>query len=195
MKKTLLLSLLLACAPAAALLEGCIDDGDCQVASAPRFFDVQGVTLAPLRNAGNRPVAAGDTVATSELRLVLQLQVRYYGSSPARAGWLPAAYACPPSPIPGYEGTTEELDSVTVRTAYAYDAAHPAGALLNDLLVADNTGGPLPVTPPRDQPRPADLALRLQQPPALAGPQQFVLRYRLRNGELYTSRTPVFVLR
>lgn len=196
MKRLLSLLLLLFVAPAGAVLESCTaKDGDCSISFSETFFDVQGLTLAATRATG-QALTAGEALSAAELQLAVQLQVRYYSGQPVRTGWLPAAYACPPAPIPGYKGTTEVLDSLVVRSAYAYDAAHPAGTSLNDLLISEHNGQPLPPVPARDtQPMLHAWPLRLRQGPSQAGPQQFVLRYRLTNGETYTARTPVFTLR
>jgi hypothetical protein len=123
-------------------------------------------------------------------------QARFYSFRARPSGWLPAAYACEPSQLPGYSGTTEALDSLEVRCVYAYDAAHPAGSSVNDLLVNQSSGRVLPAVPERGtKPELNGLPLQLAQAPAQAGPQQFALRYRLTNGETYTARTPVFTLR
>ena len=198
-KRVLSLLLLLAVAPAGAVLEGCTDeDDDCRYDYSQEFYDVQGVTLAARRLATRQVLAAGEAALATEVYLEAQTKVRYYSFRSRHSSWLPAAYACPPAPIPGYGGTDELLDSLVVRSAYAYDAAHPAGSSLNDLLLYESTGQPLPPVPERGTRPPSGagyLTLRLKQGPAQAGPQQFVLRYRLTNGEAYTARTPVFELR
>jgi hypothetical protein len=90
----------------------------------------------------------------------------------------------------------EVVDSLEVRSTNVYDAAHPAGSSLNDLLVNQASGQVLPATPVRGAaPELNGLPLQLRQGPSQMGPQQFVLRYRLTNGETYTARTPVFELR
>lgn len=198
MKKSVsTLLLLLVLAPVGAIIvEGCQEDDPCRVGSAPKFFDIQGLTFVAVRLAGGSAVAANEAVAATEIRLEIQPQVAYYGRQPARRSWFPAAYACTPTPIAGYGGTDEELDSLVVRAAYAYDATHPAGTSLNDLLINEHTGQLLALAPARGtQPQLYASPLRLRQAPAQPGPQQFVLRYRLTNGETYTARTPVFTLR
>ena len=87
------------------------------------------------------------------------------------------------------------LDSLVVRCVYAYDATHPAGAVVNDLLTDGNGQALPPVPAPGTRPTSHQQELRLRQAPAQAGLQQFALRYRLANGETYTARTPVFTLR
>ena len=193
MKKTLGTLLLLTLAPAGALLESCSDD-DCRYDSTQRYYDVQGVELVAVRQATGQPLVAGETAAAADLQLEMQLEERYYGSRPGRASGSSSAYACPPAPMPGYLGTTEILDSLTVRCAYAYDAAHPAGAVVNDLLLYRGGVQALPPVPGRNA-MPVRLALRLWRGPDQPGQQQFVLRCRLTNGETYTARTPVFTLR
>ena len=197
MKKVLSLLLLLAIAPLGAALDGCTEDSyKCGASQPDKFYDLQGLTLAAIRPATGQAVAAGEEAAAADVLLEIQHQVRYYGTQPVRSGWLPAAYACPPTPYAGYKGTTEILDSLVVRSVFAYDAAHPAGAAINDLLLERETGKSLPPVPaPSTGPALFDVQLRFRQGPSQAGPQQFVVRYRLTNGETYTARTPVFTLR
>jgi hypothetical protein len=196
MKKALSL-LLLAIAPLGAALDGCTEDKDkCSSNQPDKFYDLQGLTLAAIRPATGQSVTAGETVTAAEVLLEIKHQVRYHATQPVRAGWLPAAYACPPTPYAGYKGTTEILDSLVVRSVFVYDASHPAGAAINDLLLEKETGKPLPPVPAQHtSPALYGLQLRFRQAPAQAGPQQFVVRYRLTNGETYSARTPVFTLR
>lgn len=110
-------------------------------------------------------------------------------------GLLPAAYACSPT-RPAF---TEQLDSVVVRSRFDYDAQHPAGTPLNDLLDATSPYSsltkPLPAYLTEQQGRPDEqLNLRLRSGPTVAGRQQFVVRYRLRNGESYTAQSVEMLL-
>ncbi|MBD2724021.1 hypothetical protein [Hymenobacter armeniacus] len=191
MKKLVGTLLVLALGPTGAALEGCADKYKCSVDTSLAYFDVDGLTFAVLQR--GEAVAAGQSVAAAEISLAIQLQKRYYSQRQA-AAWLPAAYACPPAPMPGYRGTTEVLDSLVVRCVYAYDAAHPAGTVVNDLLAGDD-GKPLPLVPVPGTRPDYPQQLRLRQAPSQAGPQQFALRYRLTNGEIYTARTPLITLR
>lgn len=194
MKKTLgMLLLLLGGIPVGAVLQGC---NDCVFIEAEKYFDVQGVVLNAFRAKTNQRLAADEPIAAADVRLEINLQARYYSFKVCQSGWLPTAYACEPSQIPGYGGTTEILDSLEVRGTNAYDATHPAGSSLNDLLVNQSSGLALPVAPMRGTaPEQYGLSLQLRQGPAQAGPQQFMLRYRLTNGETYVARTPRLVLR
>jgi hypothetical protein len=189
MKKLVGALLLLVIAPIGAVIEGC---STCGSEAVPSFFDVQGLTFDAIRQ--GQAVAAGESVVADDVQLVVQLQARYYGLQPVFSGWLPAAYACEPSRTAGYKGSEEVLDSLVVRSTYAYDAAHPAGASLNDLLVDQSNSKTLPAKPAPNQ-MPYAPALRLLSKPTQAGPQQFVVRCRFTNGEVYTARTPVFTLR
>lgn len=194
MNKLLGTLLVLALAPVGAAMEGCADKDDCRYDYASlAFFDVEGLAFPVIHR--EQVLAAGQSVAAAEIRLAIQLQVRYYSQRPGRATWLPAAYACPPAPIAGHKGTSEVLDSLVVRCVYAYDATHPAGAVVNDLLTDGNGQALPPVPAPGTRPTSHQQELRLRQAPAQAGLQQFALRYRLANGETYTARTPVFTLR
>jgi hypothetical protein len=183
-----------------ALLESCssvADKDDCSYDySSQKFFDVQGVTLGSTHLATNQVLTAGEAVPFTDLELDVQLQTRYYSFQRRHSSWLSAAYACPPAPMPGHGGTTERLDSLVIKCVFAYDATHPAGASLNDLLVDRDNVKALPDAPePGSQPSLYSLRLRLRQGPAQAGTQQFILRYRLTNGEIYTASTPTVELR
>jgi hypothetical protein len=181
---------------AGAVLEGCTDTNNCQVGSPEAFFDVQGVLLTAFRATTYQLLSPNESIAAADIRLEVRPQVRYYSFRACRAGWLPSAYACPPTPTPGYKGTSEVLDSLAVRCVYTYDAAHPAGSSLNDLLFNESDGQVLPPVPLRGTAlEQQGLSLRLRRAPAQPGPQQFVVRYRLTNGETYTARTPVLALR
>lgn len=188
MKRIVGALLLLAIAPIGAAIEGC---NSCGSEGVPGFFDVQGLIFNATQQ--GRAIAAGESAAATDIQLLVRLQTRYYGQQPARSGWLPAAYACSPLDA-GYKGSEEVLDSLVVRSAYVYDAAHPAGASLNDLLVDQGNSLPLPPKPAPNQ-MPYAPVLRLRQAPSQVGLQQFVVRYRLTNGEIYTARTPVFTVR
>ncbi|WP_156109000.1 hypothetical protein [Hymenobacter sp. APR13] len=176
----------------AALLPACADEDDaCRYDAVPRFYRTQAVALVASSQRTGQLLADNEPVAAADLRLAVQLQKTYYGHQPARR-WqlLPAAYACPPAPAPGYLGTPQVLDSVVLRSRYPYDAQHPAGASLNDLLLEADTGQPLPARASRS----AEPQLQLRVPPAAAGPQQFVVRYRLADGTMYSAQTPVLQL-
>jgi hypothetical protein len=192
MKKHWGLLLLVCCGvPAGALLPGCAEEDSCGYDAVPRFYRTQAVTLAASSQRTGQPVAANEPIAAADLLLAVHLQKTYYGHQPAK-GWhlLPTAYACPPAPAPGYLGTQQALDSVVVRSRYAYDAQHPAGASLNDLLLETGLGQPLPARASRS----AEPQLQLRVLPAAAGPQQFVVRYRLADGTVYSAQTPVLQL-
>lgn len=193
MKKTLsILLLLLVGIPAGAVLQGC---NDCAYSEAEKFFDVQGVTLDAFRATTNQRVVPNESIAAAGIRLEVNLQARFYSFKIHQSSWLTTAYACEPSQTGGYGGTVEGLDSLVVRSVYAYDAVHPAGSSINDLLVNQSNRQALPAVPERGTvPELNGLSLQLRQGPAQAGPQQFVLRYRLTNGKTYTARTPVFTL-
>ncbi|MBC6697758.1 hypothetical protein [Hymenobacter sp. BT190] len=176
----------------AALLPACADADDaCRYDAVPRFYRTQAVELSASSQRTGQPLTSNEPVAAADLLLAVQFQKAYYGNQPARH-WqlLPAAHACPPAPAPGYLGTPQVLDSMVVRSRYAYDAQHPAGASLNDLLLETDTGQPLPARASRS----AEPRLQLRVPPAVAGPQQFVVRYRFADGTMYSAQTPVLQL-
>ncbi|WBA41929.1 hypothetical protein [Hymenobacter canadensis] len=185
--------LLLACSglPAGALLLSCADEEACGYDNVPRYYSTQAVELAASSQRTGQVLAANEPVAAADLLLAVRLQKTYYGHQPSRRRHLlPAAYACPPMPAPGYLGTLQRLDSVVVRSRYAYDAQHPAGASLNDLLLETGTGQPLSARASRS----TEPQLQLRVPPAAAGAQQFVVRYRFADGTVYTAQTTVLQL-
>ncbi|GAB3832001.1 hypothetical protein [Hymenobacter jeollabukensis] len=133
-------------------------------------------------------VGAGETVAATELRLQLLLLGPAYSAVSERAGGF-AAVACEPAD-PQY---TETVDSLRVSSRYSFDATHPAGTSLNDLIQTDNGMSSLTdlLRTPQPVGRIRNERLRLAQAPASAGPQQFRVRVHLTNGEVYIVETPV----
>ncbi|MBD2715758.1 hypothetical protein KBK19_12000 [Microvirga sp. STR05] len=192
MTRKLLLGIVLLVAPlAGSVLLSCTKDDGCRIGNVARYYTITGLALAASRQTTGASPGPNEPVPAPDLLLSVQLQTTYYGyQSAPSGGWLPAAYACPPTPAPGYLGTRQPLDSVVIRSRFAYDAAHPAGASLNDLLLDTETGQEF--SPRGNQayaPR-----LRFKTSPAQAGPQQFRVRYRLGTGEIYTAETPVLQL-
>ena len=193
MKKLWLLGALLCGLPACGLLTD-----ECGRPSPSTYFDVQGVHLHAIRQPGNASwtaLSAGSRVGYGELRLRFSTQERYYSAAtPPVAGWLPAAQACSPIPA-GSLGTSERMDSLSITSTHAYDARHPAGTSLLDIL--DLNDGiqqqQLPV-PGRPLSPLREAELQFVSPPAKAGEQQFRVYYRQTNGEVYTAQTlPVWV--
>lgn len=197
MKKAWLLLLTLGAGPACQLF--CDDSNSCgcgrpKTSSRPGYYDIEGVSLTAVSGTGggNVVLAPGSAVSRAALRLWLAPTTRYFTALPSAPGGAGVAWACSPAP-PAF---VEQLDSVLVRSRYAYDAGHPAGTPLNDLLATDDYQGlALPDYLRQAAGQPEErLPLRLTAPPAAAGPQQLVVRYRLRNGEVHTAETPVFTL-
>ena len=200
MKKYLfrpLLTLLTAClvlALAGACKKQC-PDSYCDEPAKPAYYDVQGVILMALDASRDpaRVLQSGGAVPTASLLLEVRPDVRVYSwqAAPRPAGgFFPAAYALTPA-APTF---TETLDSLRVRSRFDYDARHLAGTPLNDLLLATDdvqrVALPLPDYLTQGNGRlTTQLNLRLSAAPAQAGPQQFEVRYRLRNGEVYTALT------
>ncbi|RTQ50646.1 hypothetical protein EJV47_08405 [Hymenobacter gummosus] len=191
MKKWWLLLLTMGVGPACQMF---CNTTSCGCGGPPKagFYDIEGVSLVALNGSGGSGtvLTTGNTVPLALLKLRLAPVTRYFTSRTPHPGGAGVAWACSPAD-PEF---VEQLDSVLVRSRYAYDARHPAGTSLNDLLLAgDYSGNLLPDylrlragTPDES------LILRLSTAPAAAGPQQLVVRYRLRNGEVYTAETPVF---
>jgi hypothetical protein len=193
MKKLWLLLLTLGAGPACQMF---CNSSSCGCGGPPKagYFDIEGVSLVGISNSGSSGtvLTTGSSVPLALLRLRLAPVTRYFTGLTPQAGGAGVAWACSPVP-PSF---VEQLDSLTVRSRYAYDAQHPAGTPLNDVLLAsDYSSLPLSTYLLQQAGTPAEqLSLRLSAPPAAAGPQQFVVRYRLRNGEVHTAETPVFEL-
>jgi hypothetical protein len=193
MKKYVVLAALVAGMPACGLL-----GNECGDPGPDTFYDVQGLEAGLAQQPAGQPraiVAAGASVASRDLRLILQLQERYYARAPA-PGLVAAAHACDPVLAPaGSRGSAERVDSLSITSRHAYDARHPAGTSLADVVEWEG-GAPWP-QPSRQAPqapfRRAELVFRV--PPAAAGPQQFRVYYRQTNGEVYTAETVAFTLR
>ncbi|OGX86833.1 hypothetical protein BEN48_00240 [Hymenobacter glacialis] len=137
-------------------------------------------------------VAPNGTVASREFRLRIGLKERHYTVVPV-SGFISVAYACSPVPA-GSLGSVERMDSLSITSLYNYDAQHPAGTPLTDLLVVDGRTR-IPV-PSRQNPlEPFRFAeISLLNPPAATGPQQFRVYYRQTNGETYIAETDLITL-
>lgn len=189
MKKYTVLAGLVLALPACDLLTD-----SCGRNNPATFYDVQGIEIFAFRQPVNLPketLPANASVASQELRLRLLLQERHYTAVPV-AGFLSAAYACDPAPA-GSKGSAERMDSLSITSAYHYDAAHPAGTSLVDVFEPRGIAQPAPSRQNPQEPfRSAELSLRT--PPAASGPQQFRVYYRQTNGEVYTAETLVIQL-
>jgi hypothetical protein len=190
MRKYLALALLVLGMPACGLL-----GNECGRDNPATYYDVQGVGISATRQPTDKPwevVAAGAAVTSRELRLRTELRVRHYSVGPGQ-GFLSAAYACDPMPA-GSLGSAERVDSLSITSLNDYDALHPAGTPLSDVL---ETGGNFQfLSPSRQNPvEPFQFTeFSLRQPPAAEGPQKFRIYYRQTNGEVYTAETAAVVL-
>lgn len=190
MRKYLILAVLVLGMPACSLL-----GTDCGRDRPATYYDVQGIDISVTRQPTDKPwevMTANTAVASRELRLRVGLKERHYTVVPV-SGFISAAYACDPIPA-GSLGSAERMDSLSITSLYDYDALHPAGTQLADLLIIDGRS-PLPL-PSRQTPlepfRFAELSLR--DAPAATGLQKFRVYYRQTNGEVYTAETVVITL-
>lgn len=148
-----------------------------------RYLDVEGIEFAAYSEATN-PIAPNATVRFNELRLHLDLKTRGYGAARLYGGFIAVA-DCKPPDYP------ERVDSLIITSQYDYDAQHPAGTSLNDLM------GLATRQMPSEPFRPYEVdgqRLSLWQRPAASGPQQFRVRYYQTNGEIYVAETVVLTL-
>lgn len=188
MKKRLLLALTVLGLPACDLIGPKCGRG----ANVLPYFDVEGVFL--IAQEQGRVLTTDEPISFDALQLQLRLQQRFYAAG-GGLGFTAAAYACDPAPN-GYRGTSETLDSVVVTSRYDYDARHPAGKPLNDLLRFHHgySAGTLAQLDVKTLDL-NDWTWVLTQGPASASTQQFVVRYYLRGGETYAAETPRLTLR
>ncbi|RTQ50648.1 hypothetical protein EJV47_08415 [Hymenobacter gummosus] len=200
LKLTLLAILTGLTLPACELLFG---DRKYYCGGGHRYVDVEGVELRAYQEpvgASSVTLAAGQRVVANQLQLHLGLQERRYGAVPARGGFVAWADCIEPE-------YSEQVDSVSIFSRYDYDARHPAGTPLNDIVQVlpwPSAGPPEPGTPPRllsqvlGQPGSVRgwqaQRLKLTVGPAQAGPQQFRLRYHQTNGEAYVAETPLLTV-
>lgn len=190
MKKYVAMAALVLGMPACGLL-----GNECGRANPATFYDVQGIEAFVTRQPMDQPwatVAPGGVVASRELRLRVGLKERHYSVAPVQ-GFIPAAYACSPVPA-GSLGSAERMDSLSITSLYNYDALHPAGTPLTDLLSVDGRL-PFPAPSRRNPLEPFRFAeISLLAPPASPGLQRFRVYYRQTNGEVYTAETEVITL-
>ncbi|GAB2958074.1 hypothetical protein GCM10027048_26170 [Hymenobacter coalescens] len=195
LKISLLAALLGFTLPACELLFG---DQKYYCGGGHRYVDVEGVELKAYREplgTSSMVLETGQSIEASRLLLTINLRERRYGAAPARGGFVAWADCIQPE-------YTEQVDSVSIRSRYAYDARHPAGTPLNDIVqLLPHTGTGTPVTllsqlqgTPSSPEGMSGLRCKLTVPPAQAGPQQFRLRYHLTNGEVYEAETPVLAV-
>jgi hypothetical protein len=166
-----------------------------------RYIDVEGVELRAFREPfvpGSQPLPAGQSIRFSELRLQLNLQQKRWSAAPTRGGFRAWADCSDPE-------NDEAVDSLTITSRYDYDARHPAGTSLNDLvLVVPMSGAASPGTAVTLQSlfqhAPFTVLhfpvgwLALTAAPAQPGPQQFRVRYHQTNGEVYQADTPLLTV-
>ncbi len=183
-----------------AALPGC----DSCVCPKDRYADVIGLTPSIVKvdaaTSGPNYIRGGESIPWSDIAFFnLTYEIRTY-SQRNQPDWGMAVYACDCNP-PGWSGSSEKLTTLTVRTVFDFDNAHPAGSLLTDIAVLRNynTGSinsssiPLadflakgPVSY-RDMLKFSQLSLTGK--PTQKGPFALDITVTLDNGETYTTRT------
>lgn len=168
-----------------------------------KYIDIEGVSgdIAKKSTTGPIAVQVGDKLSWSELvSFYARYKTRKYDyQSPAEL--LPsfgmAAHACD-CPTPGYLGTQEKLKYMTVETVYAFDATHPAGSVINDLVSMKIFPNPIPLNDYFSKgPTPYggdSLEFILTKSPANKGPFALGITAELDNRESYTAQTPLIDL-
>jgi hypothetical protein len=161
--------------------------------SPPTFVDVEGINLMHYsRQTG--VLANGQVVRANDLMLRLELVERLYTASLPRRGGFAAWADCTP-PEPTY---TEQVDSLLVTSRNDYDAQHPAGTSLNDLIRITHRGGNVALqdflTRPQGVESITKQYLTVTAPPARSANQQFQVRIHLVNGEVYKTAVSTIIL-
>lgn len=129
-------------------MPNCVDC-DCSKLTLP-YFDIKGVQLLlfKARECCSKSLVPYTAVEAEDLQqITLFYEAEFLtrlGGSPSECkhwSWMPSLWACS-CEDPGYKGAKlEMLDTLVVTTLYDYDANHPAGSALNDLLrINDHTG-------------------------------------------------------
>ncbi|SHL69177.1 hypothetical protein [Hymenobacter psychrotolerans] len=155
------------------------------------YYDIVGLQALLMRQtaAAVQVLTTGQRVSAADLQLQLRLDTQLYSAQPAPTGGF-AAMACD-YPSPSY---TESIDSLTVTSRYDYDAQHPAGSSLNDLVqLEDEYGQQISLREwlvvPRQIGSFPNMVFRFRQAPAGSLVQQFRVRQHQTNGEVYTAET------
>ncbi len=203
MKKTLSLIIL--------FIIGGVGVPGCYNCNCPKdtYADISGLNLLVYGKVSPTPnfriIEANTKISWNEVAYFsIGYAVRTYGINSNQneqlTHWGSAVYACDCNP-PGYLGTQEKLKYITVRTAFNFDPAHPAGSILNELTtvtVNSNTNN-IPLNEylskgliPYQQGSRLDLVLN--KAPSAKGPFALDITVELDNGEVYTTRTPVIQL-
>ena len=171
-----------------------------------RFFDIQGADALVFQHSptgGFELVEPLDTIVFREnTGLYVSYQADYHAlrsSRDASFGWVASAMAC--SFIGGYDGSkNERLDGLTVVTENDYDAEHPAGSSIVDLLEVQfelpNDTQPLNdyLANQTETIQSQVLQLNLLRAPASDGAFQFTIQVDLSTGEQYEATSaPVYI--
>lgn len=191
------------------VIPGC-DDCKCPpVSTVDQYADIIGVATSasrkPLTASGSTLIRENEKVSWIEIdRISLYYTTRTYGhwSVPETpfGRWATAVYACDCN-SPGYLGSQEKLTSITVKTAFDFDATHPAGSVINELTLITANAAPNKIALndyvkkgpfPYNEVNYFDLVLT--RSPAAKGPFALDVTVELDNGEVYTTRTPVIEL-
>lgn len=127
---------------------------DCDCPSVAPFFDVQNFELLHAKDSKIQPKDFQGNVDAYGYNLVLNMFGPFHFGchdilQERKENWnislMSSAMAC--SCIePGWEGSKEIIKNITVTTANAFDADHPAGSNINDLVATvDNSGNLAPL--------------------------------------------------
>ncbi len=188
-------------------LPGCFNNcSDCpDQKTVPKYADIIGLgsfmTKQITAASEQRTVQANDKLRWQDIVYISVLySTRTYGTrmNPGRLSWGGAAYACD-CIQPGYLGSEEKLVNLTVRTVYDFDAAHPAGSVMNELTSTYGYPQNKPLNEylskgPVAYGQSSRIDLVIDKAPVATGLFALDVTIALDNGEVYTTRTPVIQL-
>ena len=124
--------------------------GDCgNLDPVPAYFDIEGMRLLNYKvkdeyDCCGRDLLDSAAVVSADLfRLAINFDVIYFGQikrpDSDGLGIMNSALACSPEE-PGFKGSQEQIESMTVLTLNDWDSLHVAGATINDLLYVYHLG-------------------------------------------------------
>lgn len=166
------------------------------------FFNISGIELQaigtipqPNRMGSATILKDQDEVPFASFYLDGTLKANYYATNKAsRISFFPMAVATPPCPMPGWQGSKEQLAGIYLITLGNYNADFQPGDTLTDILRINNQPALEYMEENKLKINNQQLTLRLSEKPNPNEYQSFRLIYKLTNGETYESTTPGFKL-
>lgn len=153
---------------------------------------IQTIQLGPAK-----PILERDTLTYGQFVIVAFADSEeFFGAR--SGGSSTTAWACDPAPTE----PSDSLAGITITSTGDYDALHPAGSELNDLILTNTINSPFPTTTQllpdlltaKDKPAYNFLYFKFRTPPARLQLHQFTTTIRLTNASVFITRTtPVYI--